>query len=283
MTSVTFRILDADLDTVPSFLDLSINDVPIGSIAASPPAECPANPVEATFTDPTVLSLVHSATCNRFGVDLRAGGSAIRLGIVEIVVGTVDGPLTVCAFDGTRRNTAPTCNQRSLCEPPWASTHVASVVGLLNCSVCGDHVVDPGEECDDGNTVSGDGCSADCRIEDLDHDGVVDLEDRCPDTRIPEGVPTQRLGFERYAIVTGARTRDGHVLFDRGTFWYRPGRAVTTADTGGCSCEQILSALGGRQDETRLGCRGDTIDAWIRSIRGPKGLPGQRPGRRGPG
>jgi cysteine-rich repeat protein len=277
VTSITFRILDADLDTVPSFLDLSINDVPIGSIPASPPAECPANPVEATFTDPTVLALVHLSTCNRFGVDLRTGGSAIRLGIVQIVIGTVDGPLTVCAFDGTLGNTAPTCNDRRLCQPPRASIRVASVLGLLNCSVCGDHIVDPGEECDDGNTVSGDGCSADCRLEDLDHDGVADLEDRCLDTRIPEGVPTRYLGFERYAIVTGARTRDGLAIFDTVTFWRHPGRPVTTADTGGCSCEQILSVLGAHRDETRLGCRGETIATWIRSIRGVPAGPADRP------
>jgi len=30
---------------------------------------------------------------------------------------------------------------------------------------CGDGVLDPGEECDDGNNIDGDGCSAACRIE----------------------------------------------------------------------------------------------------------------------
>ena len=40
--------------------------------------------------------------------------------------------------------------------------------GLLDAGedfVCGDGIVEPGEECDDGNRVSGDGCSADCRVE----------------------------------------------------------------------------------------------------------------------
>lgn len=30
--------------------------------------------------------------------------------------------------------------------------------------MCGDHVLDPGEGCDDGNTSDGDGCSAACAI-----------------------------------------------------------------------------------------------------------------------
>jgi len=34
---------------------------------------------------------------------------------------------------------------------------------------CGNGIIEPGEECDDGNTVDGDGCSAACRNEPLDH------------------------------------------------------------------------------------------------------------------
>jgi cysteine-rich repeat protein len=34
-----------------------------------------------------------------------------------------------------------------------------------DCAVCGDRVVDPGEECDDGNRVAGDGCGPTCRLE----------------------------------------------------------------------------------------------------------------------
>jgi len=34
-----------------------------------------------------------------------------------------------------------------------------------DCQVCGDGDVDPGEECDDGNTDNLDGCSSDCKLE----------------------------------------------------------------------------------------------------------------------
>ncbi len=36
---------------------------------------------------------------------------------------------------------------------------------VLTCGACGDGVVDPSEECDDGNTADGDGCSAGCLFE----------------------------------------------------------------------------------------------------------------------
>ena len=35
----------------------------------------------------------------------------------------------------------------------------------INFEVCGDGLLDPGEECDDGNTTSFDGCSSFCEIE----------------------------------------------------------------------------------------------------------------------
>jgi cysteine-rich repeat protein len=52
---------------------------------------------------------------------------------------------------------------------------------------CGDGILSPGEECDDGNNTDGDGCSSDCTIEpppeicedrvDNDGDGLVDCAD----------------------------------------------------------------------------------------------------------
>jgi len=46
-----------------------------------------------------------------------------------------------------------------------------------NCqliAVCGNGLVEAGEECDDGNTISGDGCAVDCTMETVCGDGVVD-------------------------------------------------------------------------------------------------------------
>jgi len=49
--------------------------------------------------------------------------------------------------------------------------------------VCGNGIIETGEECDDGNTISGDGCSSTCKLEgsgktgDLDADNDVDIFD----------------------------------------------------------------------------------------------------------
>ena len=54
-----------------------------------------------------------------------------------------------------------------------ASSEAASAIARPRLSVtystvapgCGNGVIEPGETCDDGNTTSGDGCSATCQIE----------------------------------------------------------------------------------------------------------------------
>ncbi len=53
----------------------------------------------------------------------------------------------------------PTC----VCLPPLSVS--ISGVRCPACTACGDGVIDAGEQCDDGNTMSGDCCSATCTLE----------------------------------------------------------------------------------------------------------------------
>jgi cysteine-rich repeat protein len=67
---------------------------------------------------------------------------------------------------------------------------------------CGDGVVEPGEQCDDGNTVSGDGCSSTCQLEPppcgggsgsgsgsgaVCGDGIVEPPEQCDDGNTVSG------------------------------------------------------------------------------------------------
>ena len=52
---------------------------------------------------------------------------------------------------------------------------------------CGDGRVDPGEVCDDGNTVSGDGCRADCKKIERCGDGILDTGEVCDDGNTASG------------------------------------------------------------------------------------------------
>ena len=64
----------------------------------------------------------------------------------------------------------PTATDTSAPTPSATATPTdtplpATPAATQTMAICGDGIVEPGEECDDGNTVSGDGCSAECRIE----------------------------------------------------------------------------------------------------------------------
>jgi cysteine-rich repeat protein len=53
--------------------------------------------------------------------------------------------------------------------------------------ICGDATVGAGEECDDGNTSSGDGCSATCQLETVCGNGVVEGVEQCDDGNTVSG------------------------------------------------------------------------------------------------
>ena len=101
---------------------------------------------------------------------------------------------------------------------------------------------------------------------DSDGDGVPDNLDVCPDTVIPEDVPTSGLGVNRWALV------DGDGIFDT---TLPPGGGggppvgFNIEDTGGCSCEQIIAALGLGQGHVMFGCSTSALLAWVDLVSGP--------------
>jgi cysteine-rich repeat protein len=54
-------------------------------------------------------------------------------------------------------------------------------------AACGDGHMDPGEECDDGNPTNGDGCSSTCKLEPKCGDGQVDTGEECDDGNLVSG------------------------------------------------------------------------------------------------
>ena len=95
--------------------------------------------------------------------------------------------------------------------------------------------------------------------EDTDGDGVLDIDDFCLGTSIPEaGVPSVRLGVNRWALT------DGDGLFDtRNPQGRGPGLSYSIEDTGGCSCEQIIEAWNLGRGHTRFGCSISVMDDWV--------------------
>lgn len=98
---------------------------------------------------------------------------------------------------------------------------------------------------------------------DTDNDGVRDLADLCPGTVIPEGLPTEGLGINHFALI------DGDTVFDTTLpAGIGPGRSYTTEDTGGCSCEQIIAEQGLGKGHTMFGCSISAMDDWVALVTG---------------
>lgn len=119
--------------------------------------------------------------------------------------------------------------------------------------VCGDSVLDAGEMCDDGNSASGDGCSATCQVEagfectlpgpgptssvcipiivDTDGDGVPDSADLCPGTAA--GAEVDNFGCAQSQLDEDG---DGVANGDDLCADSAPGAVV---DVNGCSDAQV--------------------------------------------
>lgn len=80
----------------------------------------------------------------------------------------------------------------SLCDDQDPTTSDMCNVSIGQCvntiiQVCGNLVLETPEECDDGNTTSGDGCSAECTIEPFCGDGILDPGEQCDDGNTSPG------------------------------------------------------------------------------------------------
>ena len=82
--------------------------------------------------------------------------------------------------------------------------------------------------------------------------------DACPETVIPEGVPTVKLGTNRWALLDDDFEFDTTAPKGKG-----PGQSYSTADTDGCSCEQIITALDLGKGHTKHGCSISAMDEWV--------------------
>jgi cysteine-rich repeat protein len=67
--------------------------------------------------------------------------------------------------------------------------------------------VDPGEQCDDGNTVSGDGCSSTCQNEAVCGNGILEPGEECDDGNLSNNDACSSL-CQTLCVVEGSGCND---------------------------------------------------------------------------
>ena len=96
--------------------------------------------------------------------------------------------------------------------------------------------------------------------DDSDGDGIDDDQDVCADTIIPESVPTNHLGVNRWALVGRWHVRHEPASRRRWRTWTSSSQLQ---DTAGCSCEQIIEAMALGWGHTKFGCSTGAMLQWI--------------------
>ena len=94
---------------------------------------------------------------------------------------------------------------------------------------------------------------------DRDDDGVFDSLDACPGTSIPEAVPSDDLGKNRWALVDDDFDFETNSPNGKG-----PKASFSTSDTHGCSCTQIIDELGLGNGHSKFGCSKGVMERWSR-------------------
>ena len=99
---------------------------------------------------------------------------------------------------------------------------------------------------------------------DADEDGVWDQIDTCPNTVIPESVPTESLGTNRFALVDDDGVFDTTLPKGKG-----PKASFDIYDTAGCSCEQIIEAQELGNGHLKFGCSLGEMEEWVELVTMP--------------
>jgi cysteine-rich repeat protein len=219
-------------------------------------------------TQPKGFDLPYNITVNRTTGDVWITGSnsdsliRFRPSTEEFTVFALPTPINFMReieFDEEGGVWTCTSNATQM-DPEPGSGRIIKLELLEREGSCGDGVVQLGEDCDDGNATSCDGCSADCRAETGCGDGV-----RCGNEACDDGNADNCDGCSAACTVeTGEQCGDGSVNATCGEECDPPGAACTS------ECKRIPMCGDGIQDAgeecddgNTVSCDGCTADCRI--------------------
>lgn len=128
----------------------------------------------------TITPLLALAAC---GDDSGVGGSG-----GESTAGPTTHASTSTSGTGTTGTTTSTTTTATTTTTTSSGSTAASTAASTSSGgpVCGNNIVEAGEECDDGNTTDGDSCEGDCTTPSCGN-GIVDAGEECDDGNTVDG------------------------------------------------------------------------------------------------
>ncbi len=131
----------------------------------------------------------------------------------------------------------------------------------MSMATCGDGAVDAGEQCDDGNTAAGDGCSATCQTEmsmATCGNGIIEGAEQCDDGNTTSGDGCSATCQGEMGAVCGDGVREGSEACDDGNTTSGDGCSSTCEmETMTATCQDACDLL---VSCTEMQCPG-TVDA----------------------
>lgn len=129
----------------------------------------------------TFLGRINGAP-NGSGTTLRFGGYDDSANPAKTRITSITSSGYIQATEGLfSQETTTSSGEKTLCATP-AGKVVFCDTSSPAPIICGNGIVQSGEQCDDGNTTNGDGCSSSCQIE------APPSVDLCPDATNPDPV-----------------------------------------------------------------------------------------------
>jgi cysteine-rich repeat protein len=147
-------------------------------------------------------------------------------------------------------------------------TFLLAVIAIAGCgrsslfvTTCGDGLLEPGEACDDGNTLDGDGCSRSCSVEGTARcgDGVLDAGEGCDDGNLIAGDGCDASC--RPEALCGNRRIDAGEACDDGNRFDGDGCSALCRIEGATECGNGLLEIGEQCDDGNL-VGGDGCDPF---------------------
>jgi cysteine-rich repeat protein len=112
-----------------------------------------------------------------FGISVFA--ALLMIGVVANQVMAAPLPKVIICHNGSDGPKAIEVSENAL------KAHLGHGDTLGECvNLCGNGTEDAGEQCDDGNTANGDGCSSTCQNEPRCGDGTVGAGEQCDDGNV---------------------------------------------------------------------------------------------------